>query len=91
MLCARILRRGRVNVLRDGHALSALALGCSTLRARASGWRAAAHPAAVPALVLGLVFVVLASGVLLAQHIRESELRVREQLLRAQLDASRRA
>jgi hypothetical protein len=91
VLCARILRRGSVNVLRDGRALSALALACATLQALVFGWRAASDPAAVPALVLGLVFVVLASVVLLAQRIRESELRVREQLLRAQLDASHRS
>lgn len=89
VLCARILRRGSVNVLRDGRALSAMALSCATLQALVFGWRAAGDPAAVPALVLGLVFVVLASVVLLTQRIRESELRVREQVLRAQLEASR--
>lgn len=88
VLCARILRRGSVNALRDGRALSATALACSTLQALVFGWRAAADPAAVPGLILGLVFVVLAAAVLLAQRIRESELRVREQLLRAQLDGS---
>ena len=87
--CGKILARGSVNLRGDRRRIVSTALVVSTLQAAFFGWRSQADSSALPGLVLSLVFVVIAAALFVAQHVRESELRIREQLLRARLDAPR--
>ncbi len=88
LMCGRILRRGSVNLRHDRRVVTLAALGFATLQALFFGWRSESDSAALPALVVSLVFVVLAATAFLAQRVHESELRMREQLLRSRQDES---
>ncbi len=52
-------------------------------------WLAWFRPGAAQAFFVSLIVLVLAGVVFVLQHVRESELRVREQHLRAALDRDR--
>lgn len=85
VVCGRILLRGSVNLRHDRRVVTVAALVFASIQTLLFGWRSAIDAAALPALVMSLVFVVLAATALIIQRVHESELRTREQFLRARL------
>jgi hypothetical protein len=89
----RLLRRGSVHLIADRRRVASIVLAFATLQAlyfawaaRGSfGWLAWTRPGAAPALFTSLVVLIVAATVFVVHHIRESELRSREQHLRAAL------
>lgn len=89
VLAGRVLRRGSVDLIGDRRAFATAALVFTVAQAGFFAWRATESSTALPGLVLSLAFVVLATGLFVAQRVRESELRIREQQLRAELRGRR--
>ncbi|MFT5288528.1 MAG: hypothetical protein ACI8QS_000290 [Planctomycetota bacterium] len=77
----RILRRGSVDLSRDRRVVCLAALVITSLQVLYFAWSFSTDPDALPGLIVGLLWVGLASVAYLVQRIRESELRVRVQLL----------
>lgn len=90
----RLLRRGSIHLVRDRRLVASIVLAFATLQALFFAWAARdsfswlawIRPGAAQAFFVSLIVLVLAALVFVVHHLRESELRTREQFLRVQLD-----
>jgi hypothetical protein len=93
VVALRLLRRGSVHLIADRRRVASIVLAFATLQALyfawaardSFGWLSWTRPGAAPALFVSLVVLILAATVFVVHHLRESELRAREQTLRAAL------
>ncbi len=85
LACGRLLRRGSLHLVRDRNLLTSAALGFTTLQSLGFGALAARDPERLAGLLVSLLFSLLAAVAFLHQRGRASELRLREELLRARL------
>lgn len=90
----RLLRRGSIHLVRDRRLVASIVLAFAALQALYFAWAARdtfswlawIRPGAAQAFFVSLIVLVLAALVFVRHHVRESELRVREQQLKAALD-----
>ena len=81
----RLARLGSVHLIVDRGRVAAIVLAFSALQCVFFAWISRDRPEMVAGFYVGLTALLLASAIFIAQRIRESELRSREEFLRASL------
>lgn len=81
----RLVRRGSVHMIADRRRIASIVLLFAVLQCLFFAWISMTRAEGQAGLVVGLIILVVAGVEFLAQRVRESELRVREEILRAAL------
>ncbi len=87
-LCGRVVLRRSVDVTTDGRRIAAAALLLTSAQVGFFAWRTWVDATVLPGLLLSLGLLVAAAALFVAQRVKASELRIREALLVARLEAA---